>query len=529
MGRATRLAFTVLALVALQACGNSAPAQPSAVQGGTVKLLLPGDWPSFDIQNLFNPSIAQIAWATTDRMVAVGPKGPSDLVPYLAKSWKASPSSITFTVRTGLTCNDGSALTATGIAASFKRLLDPKTGSTQVPRIFGPGPFTVTADNSANTLTIATATPWADLLSGFTHPVTGVLCPAALQNPSSIPNKFISSGPYNVTNAVHGSSVSMSLRPEWAWGPAGTTAKTLGLPSQLIMQILANTTTAANEITTGGLDIGFLTGADANRLANDKTLKHTVAQGPVPFPIYFNHDSSKITSDPMVRKAIMQVVDRQAWNVAANFGHGVLSSSFISPEAECFDPGTAKLLPAYSTTDAMATLKADGYTADSSGKLTKNGKTLDITILSYASTNNGPEYLGAQLNKIGINTKVDIVELVTFTTRLIQGQFDVAAPTITAVIGTPAYAYSAYYGLFPPRGANFGLVPMRPTMETELQAALSSSGQSSCQQWASFQEELLKNYDYIPLAVPTFDFYSRNIQFTPVGQLLEPYSLRRVR
>src|SRR5260221_3089270 len=98
-----------------------------------------GDWDSFNTMGVLNSYGQQVAVAIYDRMVAVGAGG--KLVPYLAQSWTVTPSSVTFIVKKGATCADGTALTPTVVAGSFKALFGAK--SPFVPIAFGPGPFIV--------------------------------------------------------------------------------------------------------------------------------------------------------------------------------------------------------------------------------------------------------------------------------------------------------------------------------------------------------------------------------------------------
>src|SRR5215212_6914222 len=47
------------------------------------------------------------------------------IVGQLAESWKVTPKRVTFTLRPGITCEDGTKLTATAVADNYKWVKDP--------------------------------------------------------------------------------------------------------------------------------------------------------------------------------------------------------------------------------------------------------------------------------------------------------------------------------------------------------------------------------------------------------------------
>ena len=116
-----------------------------------------------------------------DRLVAVGPV--NTISPYLAKSWTISPSTIVFTLRKDATCQDGTLITATVVAKSLHRFTDPTTKSSQAARLLTPGPYAISADDAAGTVTFTTAVADNELIWGFTNPQTGIICPAESRIP----------------------------------------------------------------------------------------------------------------------------------------------------------------------------------------------------------------------------------------------------------------------------------------------------------------------------------------------------------
>src|SRR5262245_52008739 len=101
------------------ACGSGSGATSNAPPaGGTVVQRLQG---SFDNFNLLTTTAGtpgtQVASALYDRMVALDAKG--TVIPYLARSWNQTPSSVVFTLRRDATCSDGTPVTPTVVANSL--------------------------------------------------------------------------------------------------------------------------------------------------------------------------------------------------------------------------------------------------------------------------------------------------------------------------------------------------------------------------------------------------------------------------
>ncbi len=227
-----RAALLCAILVAAAACGPGA--QPSASGGpgnkGSVSIRLPSDWATLDPQGTAGGSTtASLAAAMYDLLITVVPGG--TIVPYLAKSWTATSTSLTFTLRKDATCSDGAPVTATVVMNSFQRL-----AKSSVPLVgyFGPGPYTFAADDAAGTFTMNLGTPFSAALESFAdYRAAAIVCPAGIQK-GSLDNASAGSGPYVLDSAQHGNQVTMHLRTDWNWGPGGITARSAQLAGELV-------------------------------------------------------------------------------------------------------------------------------------------------------------------------------------------------------------------------------------------------------------------------------------------------------
>ena len=501
------LLLGLLLLVALAPAQASA-AGPAQQNGGAISVRSLSDWDCFDPERCLGSGTLASLYAT---LVSVQPSG--KIVPYLAKSWVATPTSITFTLRDDATCEDGTKVTPTVVMKSYQRLIDMKAKNNLAN--FGQGPFSVSADEQAGTFTFTTQTPDSDLIYGFGDVYPGlqsaIVCPAGYADPKETMNsKAFGAGPYILTDVVHGDHATMKLRPDFTWGPDGLTAKTAGVPETVTYKMVVNQSTASNMLLTGGLDAATIQGPDVGRLLTAKQLTHVVIFSNLLNFLHFNETPGKIAADPVIRQALITAIDPAAVNQAETDGRGKLSLSWFLPGSRCYDPATEKLAPKPSVEAARALLIANGWTF-SGGKLSKDGKPLTVK-LTYANWfGPGPEYIQAQWTQLGATVPAASTPMTTWVSdSYINGNFDASLNQPFAPIPLYAGWKSRLTGTFPPQGTNWPRTA-DPVLEQEASAAIATTGDESCKHWAGFQEELWKGWHILPLYSAPLDFFTRGI------------------
>lgn len=483
-------------------------------------LRLDSDWDQLDIQNLPALSGQRVSTSLYDRLVGYGAGG--KVVPYLAKSWKATPQSVIFNLRTDATCADGTPITPTVVANSFKRYFSSLASKI----IFGPGQYSVAADDAAGTFTVTLGTPNSDMPKQFVQPTTGIVCPAGLANPSRLVDTPAGSGPFVLQSASHGDNLTLKARPNWQWGPYGVTSKTAGFPDTLIYRVVTNDTTAANQLLTGGLDVATFGGPETKRLVADKSLHQQPVRQFYNFPMEMNEDPRRPTSDESVREALMTAVDPKGWNQAANGGFGTTGTSLFTTGMDCFDPSTAKLMPQPNPDKAKSILLADGYSVGANGMLQKGGKPLTIVVVTDTIYGSGPEYLAEQFRKTGITVDLQVLESIASRTRTNSGDFDVTIGQLGAPVPAPSYNIRFLTSAPPPVGSNTSRIN-DPTLVGEVNQALGTEGSERCQHWSNVQRRLLEKRHLLPLASPEAIWFTRRVQFVSQIAILEAASLKR--
>lgn len=505
----------VAILLASVAGGCSVPSTATTTHkgpGGTLTERLTGDWDSFD-PKLHQIQGVAVRRAVYDNLVATDASG--KIIPYLAKSWQQTATSITFTVRTDAICSDGTRLTPTMIANAVRYYVSKSSFSNYE---FGPGPYTVTGDDGAGTVTMVSQVPYSDMLYGFLE--VSISCPAGLANPSLFQEQPSGSGPYTLVSAVHGDQATFKLRSEWKWGPAGITAQTDGLPSTLVFKVVVNDSTAANLLHTGALDLTPMSGLDIPRLVADKSVTHKTVNAFDAALVSMNEGAGHPTADETVRRALVTAVDPNGWNKAAYNGYGAVSPNVLTPTAQCYDASTAKLLPKPSTSDAKQILIKAGYTVGGDGKLTRDGKTLSVRLVGYSSQNAGPEYLLEQFQAAGFDVQPSFVDYATFAAILRSGNWDVMVPNYFAFDSRPDPDAAFFSGLPYPQGTNFASIA-DPAVDQAKAAGLLDFPPASCKSWQTFWRTLISNHHLLPLSAPAnFWFAKPGVDYIPAATLI---------
>jgi hypothetical protein len=177
------------------------------------------------------------------------------------------------------------------------------------------------------------------------------------------------------------------------------TSKTAGLPAKVTFKVVADETTAANLLTTGGVDMALITRDDVTRLLADASLNHKEAHSFYAFPVVVNVAAGHPGVDPVLRQALFEAIDPKGYNPGANGDCGVLSSSFLTPDANCYDSITKSLAPVHSVDKAKATLTARGYSVGVAS-ITKDGKPVNLVVTERPDFKQGPDDLNQPAQRL---------------------------------------------------------------------------------------------------------------------------------
>jgi peptide/nickel transport system substrate-binding protein len=544
-----RTAFALVAVIALaltvSACGSSSSSSSTSRStsstnvakqtssgggtvvsgpGGTVKIRSIDDLDTFDPAKTGAPNMAvQAMEYAYDRLIYLNPAG--KIEPYLASSWTTTPNSVTFTLRKGPTCSDGTPVTAKVVADSLKYELAKSTAGPYVNYVVGPGKLkSITSDAAANTVTVTLTKPYNALLTSFgvAFP-TSVICPAGVKNTKGLSAAPNGSGPYvlDKSQTQRGSQYVFTLRKDYNWGPAGWTAKKAGVPTTIIDRVATDETTGANLFQTGEVDVAPVYGINEPRITNDPST-HTFTTQSLQMGSWgtlFNQTKGRVGADPAVRHAIYLALDNPSMIKAAFSDQGVVFNTEATPQMQCYNAAVGKVNPPYDVAQAKKVLAEAGYKPGSDGVLTKGGKPLKLKIVMWNTTNQLGDYMQQALQKIGVSSTVQSTDINTW---------------IAALFTTKNYDLTvySYYSAFP----NPVIMPAQdaslsindPEYLKLSEQAEEAAGSAQCPAWDKALAKAVTNYDVKPMGVSKNIWFGNNWKFAaPYNVLVDPFTLQK--
>jgi peptide/nickel transport system substrate-binding protein len=518
------LAALVAAPLVLTACGTTTGSSDGPLlSGGTFTMNLGTDPGSISPYKSTGGTNRQIFAFAYDTLVARTPRG--EIVPQLANKWDVTPNKVTYTLRNDAKCQDGSTLTAGAVAADFNHIKSPGTFSPWV-NLTIPVPYTATADDAANTVTITTEQPFGMLLEGSGS--LPIVCPEGLKNPSSLDHATNGTGPYQVTEYVQGDHYTFEARPGYVWGPKGATNSAPGSPKTVKIAFTQNESTSANQLLSGQINAAQVTGPDRTRLDGTPTLKRfdiPVIVG----ELNSNEAPGRLLAAPEVRRAMAQAVDRGQVTKVGTSGMGSVATNMIV-EAPVTCPGdeTTGALPTFDVAAANQTLDAAGWAKGTDGIRSKNGKALTLKLIYQVGapqTVSAVELIGQQWAAIGIKADLQGLTQNAFLESLYTKQdFDIYYSGVN--VEYPFMLTAFYGGAAPTKGGRNAGSIVNPEFDSLSAQALSTLGPQSCTLWKQAHQALLKRADVIPISNGSRPFYTSKATLETVGLHAVPTSIR---
>ncbi|SDG79454.1 peptide/nickel transport system substrate-binding protein [Sinosporangium album] len=484
------------------ACGGGGSAdggKDAGAKDATFTAAIPTDPGALDpataVLSVTNGTLAQ----AYDALVHQGPNG---VVSGLAEKWEVKPDSVTFTIRKDVTCSDGSTVTPSVIAENFAHLANPETKS-PIYGVLVPAGLTAKADDAAGTVTLSTPQPYSFILENARD--VWIVCGKGLKDRSILTKQTSGSGPYVLSESVSGDHYTFTRREGYAWGRGGTTNNEPGSPAKIVLKVVPNEQTAANLLTSGGINFAVIQGPDRDRLEKMSGFNNRViAAGNGQY--FYNQKKGLPGADPAVRKALTQAVNLQELGGISTSGKGGKATGLVWESMEpCKDDSVTGSLPPYDTAAATAALDAAGWKPGADGIREKDGKKLSLRYV-YVTTR-GPgfqaaaEYLAGEWKKIGVELKLNgVIDTKLAEVMNVSGDWDVIWLPIG--VGLPSQLTAFLSGPSAPKGANFAHLDNK--RYTELVAeAIQKPGPEGCKLWAEAERALFTNHDLVPVVEDT--------------------------
>lgn len=436
-----------------------------------------------------------------------------EAAPWLADEWEATTTSVSFTLREGVLCGDGTTLTASDVKATFEYAGADETGSPFKGVLF-PVELTVTADDEAGTVVFETPSPDAFLVQKIGH--VPIVCASGLEDPSVLETEMHGTGLYALTSATPGTEYTFALRDDHNSGANGVTGETAGLPAVVTAQVVQSGATRANMLQAGELSIGEVGDPDRERL--DGAGLYTLDVPSRPGQIFFNQAEGRPTNAFEVRSAIAQALDREPIMQVATGGRGTIRNSLTSPLGSvCIDMDSSAAIPTHDADAAAALLDEAGWVEGADGVRAKDGEVLSLKILANADEAVGVadaiELMRQQLAEVGIQAEATLVS--AYTDVIFQGgDWDIVWAPISVELPSPWRGILS--GDFPPDGGNWTYNTNQAYFDLADQAA-ALPGEEGCGLWQAAQDELFSHLEAMPIANSTSTIFGANVEFAVDG------------
>lgn len=333
----------------------------------------------------------------------MGLSGDGTLVPVLAEGYEVSDDGRTYTfiLRADTTFSDGSPLTSADVVFTVERAQDPAIKSPLYASWSGVRATAI----DPRTVRFTLAKPYAP----FVELTTLGIMPARLwQTTSTQEFSFVKlnthpvgAGPFVITDvSTDGSglieSVTLSANKRYV----------LGRPylDRMTMTFFARTDDLRRALADGKIDSAY-------DLTTDHTLTAPYARV---FGVFWNQSEKPVYARLEVRKALSQALDRDTLVRDVLGGYATAITGPVPPES--ISGKMAATTPANPTETAAATLRAAGWSYDTSERVWRNASAKQVLDTITLRTSNVPELknvaaaMKADWEKLGVPVSIELYE-----------------------------------------------------------------------------------------------------------------------
>jgi peptide/nickel transport system substrate-binding protein len=350
------------------------------------------------------------------------------ILPFLASKWtvNSNATQFSFTLRSGVTFSDGTALTAQVVADNFNEIAREGAAASWVAGDFvGYDGATVTGPL---TLTVKFSTPdgpFIQQLSGV-----DIVGPNTLKIPYdnwATGKGVIGSGPFVLQSYTPGQSVILTRRTGYDWGPSDRTNAGAAYLSGIDFKI-----TPDPSVRTGVLTSGQVEGIDNVQPQDIATLQgggFTIlsrANPGIAFSLTFVQNSP-ITESLPVRQAIADAIDSTAIRDAVLTPQFAVATGILSNDTVGYVNLSSDLT--YDQSKAESLLTAAGWVPGPNGIRQKNGQQLSLTlgwIDNFGPNQNALQLLQAELQQAGVKVTLETGTVPQYLAGLEAGKFNLA-------------------------------------------------------------------------------------------------------
>lgn len=403
------LGLASAALIALAGCSSDPAAHTGGAGGGTphsggsLTFALGDEVRCIDPQQAGDGAELTAARGLVDSLTVRDPST-AKLAPWLATSWQASSdaTSFTFTLRSGVTFSDGTALTATAVKAALDG--DVALGARAILAagyLTGYKGSTVLAENKVR---VDFSKPNATFLDATSTASLGIVAPSTSAESADrrCAQGVVGSGPFVLSSFTRDQQVVEKARTGYAWAPTGSANRGPAYLASLVFKVVTE-----DGVRLGGLQSGQFSGISGLTSQDRQALgggRITLLARAIPgLATSINVNTSRpATRDRTVRLALASAVDRAQIVAALGSGYHAATSVLSSTTTDYTSLG-AQL--AANPAAAAQSLDRDGWVKQGDGIRAKNGVRLALTVDWFGDdpvTQSALELVQQQFKAIGV-------------------------------------------------------------------------------------------------------------------------------
>lgn len=478
------------------------------VEGGTFTMVLSGDPGNLDPQMTSLSGAYQVDRFLYDSLVSVATDG--SMVPFLAESWDGDSTSATFTLRDGITCADGTALTASMVADNINFVGNPDNASSRIGIFVQPG-ATATADDATRTVTVSSPSPDAFLTRNLGQ--LEIICPAGMADRGLLAQGSSGTGLFTITEAVPNDHYTLTRRTDYTWGPGDYDPAAAGQPDTVVFSVVENETTATNLLLAGEVNAAGIVGPDRDRIVEaglfQKDMPASLGE------MWFNHDAGHATADEATRVALVQALDLSQLAAVVGGGAGATPTGLV-PNGPCTADSWAGHVPQYDPAAAGAVL---------------SGQSLNV-VLYYPSglgptMQAGAELMQAMWAEAGVTAELKPMTDTDTSAILFGGQAPWDIVIVPLNVDLPTQLVPFLSGATPPDGTNFGFIDNKDYV-SHTTAAQQQAGDSGCADWIAAESAIFEAADMVPFVDTVRSVFATGATFELVQGSVDPATIRMV-
>lgn len=382
--------------------------------------------------------------------------GDGAIVPGLAESWEISDDGLTytFTLRSGVTFHDGTAMDAEDVKFSLDRILAEDSANAQKALYAAISSVEVV---DPQTVRLTLSEPNGNMLFNLAWGDAVIVATESIENIKQTP---IGTGPFKFDLWNQGDRIEMS-RYDGYWGDAPALDKAT-------FKFISDPTAAFAAVMAEDVDVfsGFPAPENLPQFEADPRFQVLVGSTEGETILSTNNKQAPF-DDVRVRQALAHAIDRQAIIDGAMFGYGTPIGTHFAPhnpayvdlkDGSAFDPDKARALL------AEAGLP-DGFET-----------TLHLPPPSYARR--GGEIIAAQLAEVGIKAEIINVEWAQWLETVFRGKnFGLTIVSHTEPMDIGIYANPDYYFQYDNAAFQELIATLNSTTDPEARAALMGDAQ----------------------------------------------------